>query len=246
MSQMSMRMNIEKPITFNRGPQSRVIPSIKVLIVHEIRFMSDIFTEILNDESDITVVGCSTTLEDALQITREMDIDVALVSIRLPNQDSLKLIHEIVNQKPSVKVLALGLPDNKNQALRYIESGASGYILQDSSVSELIESIHLTCRGEAKISTKVAAAVLERLSEMRRAFMQVDPLILDEPRLTQRELEVLDFIGQGYTNKDIATTLVVEIGTVKNHVHNIFKKLDVSNRNEAATYLALMNGHNVE
>jgi DNA-binding NarL/FixJ family response regulator len=212
----------------------------KVLIVIESRFMGDIFSEVLNDESDITVVGCASTKEQALKMIRENAVDVALVSIQLSNENALDLTSTIMEVAPSTKVLILGLTDNHHHVLKYVEAGAAGYILKDSSVADLVEAVHLAQRGEAQISTKVAAAILERLSKMTRIFSRVDTFILEDNRLTQRELEVLGFISKGFTNQEIASQLIVEVGTVKNHVHSIIKKLNVSNREEAATYLAFM------
>jgi DNA-binding NarL/FixJ family response regulator len=212
----------------------------KVLLVIESRFMGDIFTEILEEESDIKVVGCATNMDSALKMVQEMDVDVALINIQLQDQSALELIRTIVDIAPSIKILALGLSDNKHHVLKYIEAGAAGYILQDSSVNDLIEAVRMVQRGEARVSTKVAAAILERLSMMTKVFSRVDHSILEDERLTQRELEVLGFIGQGFTNQEIASQLVVEVGTVKNHVHSIIKKLNVSTREEAATYLAFM------
>lgn len=212
----------------------------KVLIVIESRFMGDIFTEVLEEEPDITVVGCASNREQALKIIRENDVDVALVSIHLSNESALELTSTLVDSAPSIKVLVLGLTDNKHHVLKYVEAGAAGYILQDSSVSDLVEAVRLAQRGEAQISTKVAAAILERLSKMTKIFSRVDTLVLEDNRLTQRELEVLGFISQGLSNQEIASHLVVEVGTVKNHVHSIIKKLNVSNREEAATYLAFI------
>jgi DNA-binding NarL/FixJ family response regulator len=212
----------------------------RVLIIIESRFMGDIFADVLSDEPDIEVVGCATSTESALDIIREKDVDVALVSTQLPHQSALELTRMITDIAPAIKVLALGLSDNENHVLKYVEAGATGYILQDSSVYDLIESVHLAQRGEAQISTKVAAAILERLSKMTKVFSRVDTYILEDNKLTQRELEVLDFVGQGFSNQEIASQLVVEVGTVKNHVHNIIKKLNVRNREEAATYLAFM------
>ena len=209
----------------------------KVLIVIESQFMGDIFTEILDDEPDITVVGCASSTEQALKIIREKEVDVALVSIQLSEESALELTRTIVDIAPSTKVLVLGLTENKHHVLKYLEAGAAGYILQDSSVLDLIEAVRLAQRGEAQVSTKVAAAILERLSKMTKVFSRVDTFVLEDNRLTQRELEVLGFISQGLTNQEIASHLVVEVGTVKNHVHNIIKKLNVSNREEAATYL---------
>jgi DNA-binding NarL/FixJ family response regulator len=212
----------------------------KVLIVIESHFMGDIFSEVLNDEPDITVVGCASTKEQALKMIRENDVDVALISVQLSNKEALDLTSTIMEVAPSIKVLILGLTDNQHHVLKYVEAGAAGYILQDSSVADLVEAVHLAQRGEAQISTKVAAAILERLTKMTRIFSRVDTFILEDNRLTQRELEVLGFISKGFTNQEIASQLVVEVGTVKNHVHSIIKKLNVSNREEAATYLAMM------
>lgn len=212
----------------------------KVLIVIESRFMGDIFTEVLEEEPDITVVGCASSREQALKIIRENDVDVALVSIQLSNESALELTSTLVDSAPSIKVLVLGLTDNKHHVLKYVEAGAAGYILQDSSVADLVEAVRLAQRGEAQISTKVAAAIFERLSKMTKVFSRVDTFVLEDNRLTQRELEVLGFISQGLSNQEIASHLVVEVGTVKNHVHSIIKKLNVSNREEAATYLAFI------
>ena len=212
----------------------------KVIIVIESRFMGDIFTEILDEEDDITVVGCASNTSEALKLIRENDVDVALVSIQFSNENALELTRIIVDTAPGVKVLVLGLSDNKHHVLKYVEAGAAGYILQDSSVQDLFQAVRLAQRGEAQISTKVAAAILERLSKMTKVFSRVDTLVLDDNRLTQREMEVLGFISQGLSNQEIASHLVVEVGTVKNHVHSIIKKLNVNNREEAATYLAFM------
>ena len=212
----------------------------KVLIVIESRFLGDIFAEILGEEPDISVIGCALNNEQALEIIQEGNVDIALVSVQHSDESALELTSKITDIAPSTKVLVVGLTDNKHHVLKYVEAGAAGYILQDSSVSDLIEAVRLARRGEAQISTKVAAAILERLSKMTKVFSRLDSFVLENNKLTQRELEVLGFISQGLTNQEIASNLVVEVGTVKNHVHSIIKKLNVSNREEAATYLAFM------
>ena len=214
---------------------------INVLLVIEVRLIGNIFASVLEQEADIKVVGCVTTLKDALHFVQTQEVNIALVSAGLPGQDALELTHTIIDSDLSIKVLALGLSDeNKNEALRYIEAGASGYILKDSSVNELIESIRLAQKGEAQISSRIAGAMVERLFYLSRIFSAVESKIDGDVRLTSRELEVLQFIGKGLTNQEIAAHLVVEVGTVKNHVHSILEKLNVSNREEAASYLAFI------
>jgi DNA-binding NarL/FixJ family response regulator len=214
---------------------------IKVLLVIEIRLIGNIFASVLDEEADIKVAGCMTTLEDALRFIETQEVNIVLVSTGLPNQGALEFTRTVIDRALSMKVLALGLSEeNKNEALRYIESGACGFILKDSSVNELIEAIRLAQRGEAQVSSKIAGAMMERLFYLSRMFYAVENKLDGDVRLTSRELEVLQFIGEGLTNQEIAARLVVEVGTVKNHVHSILEKLNVSNRDEAATYLAFI------
>jgi DNA-binding NarL/FixJ family response regulator len=132
------------------------------------------------------------------------------------------------------------LEEDRDNTLLYIEAGAAGYIRKDSSLKEFIEIIRLAQKGEAQVSTRIAGAMMERLSNLARMFAAVENKMDKDARLTSREFEVLQCIGQGLTNQQIAARLVVEVGTVKNHVHNILEKLNVSSRNEAASYLAFI------
>jgi DNA-binding NarL/FixJ family response regulator len=214
---------------------------IKVLLVIEVRLIGNIFASVLEDEADIKIAGCVTTLKDALEFIQTREVDIALVSAGLPDQGALELTRAIIDRDLSTRVLALGLSEeNKSEALRYIEAGACGYILKDSSVRELIEAIRLAQKGEAQISSRIAGAMMERLFYLARMFSAVENKMDGDVRLTSRELEVLQFIGEGLTNQEIAARLVVEVGTVKNHVHSILEKLNVSNREEAASYLAFI------
>ncbi|HKG53125.1 MAG TPA: response regulator transcription factor [Anaerolineales bacterium] len=214
---------------------------IKVLLVIEVRLIGNIFASVLGEETDIKVAGCVTTLKGALEFIHTQEVDIVLVSAGLPDQGALEFTRAVIERGLSTKVLALGLSEeNKNEALRYIEAGACGYILKDSSVTDLIEAIRLAQRGEAQISGRIAGAMMERLFYLARMFSAVENKMDGDVRLTSRELEVLQFIGEGLTNQEIAARLVVEVGTVKNHVHSILEKLNVSNREEAASYLAFI------
>ena len=220
---------------------------IKVLLVIEIRLIGNVFASVLAEETDIRVVGCVTTLEDALRFIQTQEVNIVLISAGLPNQGALELTRAIIDKDLSTKVLVLGLSDeNKNEALRFIESGACGFIFKDSSVDELIETIRLAQKGEAHVSSRIAGAMMERLFYLSRMFSAVENKIDEDVRLTSRELEVLQFIGEGLTNQEIAVRLVVEVGTVKNHVHSILEKLNVSNRDEAASYLAFIKNNHID
>ncbi|HKY54181.1 MAG TPA: response regulator transcription factor [Anaerolineales bacterium] len=213
---------------------------IHVLPIVEVRLIANIFADVLDAAPDIAVVGCCTNPEDALQMIQEQQVDVALVSVGLPDQSALEVIRAIIKVSPSTKVLVLGLSEEADDVLNYIEAGAAGYILKDNSLNDLVEVLRSTQRGEAQVSPKMAGIMIERLSSLARMFSTVETGLTQNVRLTPREQEVLQCIGKGCTNQEIASLLLVEIGTVKNHVHNILEKLNVSNRNEAASYLSYM------
>lgn len=213
---------------------------INLLLVNETRLMGNVIAAALEGEPDIHVLACVTNIDDALQIVREKDVDVALVSTRLPDQGALKLTNAITELTPSTKVLALGLTEEKQHVLRYVEAGATGYVLKDDSLEGLIETIRAAQDGKVFVSPQIAAAIMERLSSLARLFSDVENSVTDTTDLTSREREVLQLIGEGLTNQQIAEHLVIEVGTVKNHVHNILDKLHVSSRGEAAAYLAFI------
>jgi len=215
-------------------------PRIKMLLVIETHLIGNMFASALQDEPSISVIGCATTMEQALETMEETHVDVVLISAKLPDQGALKLTRAILNISPSTRVLALGLSDDKDDVLKYIEAGAAGYILKDSSMRDLIDSVRSIQRGEAQISPRVAGALLQRLSNLSRVFSTVEDSMAEEVRLTPREIEVLQCIDEGLTNQEIAARLLLEVGTVKNHVHNILEKLDVSNREAAASYLTFI------
>jgi len=213
---------------------------INLLLVNETLLMGNVIAAALEGEPDIKIVGCVISIDEALDIVREKEVDVALVSTRLPDLGALKLTNAITELKPSTKVLALGLTEEKQNVLRYVEAGATGYVLKDDSLEDLIETVRAAQDGKVFVSPQIAAAIMERLSDLARIFSDVENNITNATDLTARELEVLKLISAGQTNQQIAESLVIEVGTVKNHVHNILDKLNVSSRREAAAYLALI------
>ena len=213
---------------------------INLLLVNETRLMGNVIAAALEDEPDIHVIACVTNMDDAMKIVQEKEVDVALVSTRLPDQGALKLTSAITELTSSTKVLALGLTEEKQRVLRYVEAGATGYVLKDDSLEDLIETVRAAQDGKVFVSPQIAAALIERLSDLAHMFSGIENSVSDTADLTSRELEVLKLIGEGLTNQRIAEQLVIEVGTVKNHVHNILDKLNVSSRGEAAAYLAFI------
>jgi DNA-binding NarL/FixJ family response regulator len=190
----------------------------------------------LEGEPDIEVVGLATEVAEALHFARARKCDVVLVRSNLPNDGAHELA-QALKDDPSVKVLIIGVADHPEIILRAIEAGAVGYVLSDESVADLVAKIRAAHRGKALVSPEIAGALIARIAEL----VEVRPIPeyryrLDQiGELTPREQEVLDLIAAGLSNQHIAQRLVIEVGTVKNHVHSILQKLDVSSRDDAAT-----------
>lgn len=212
---------------------------IRTLIVHEVVLIADLLSKTLNDQDDIAVVGSVTSPEGALAYLERKACDVVLVNILLPGQGSLELAKTIARKHEHVKVMVTGLLDSRTAILQCLEVGAAGVVQQDDSVDDLIAKVRHVAKGEALVSPQVAGALIARLAELKRLATELNgyqEISLQDQctELTAREREILDLLGKGYTNQQIADELIIGVGTVKNHVHNILEKLDVHTRKQAA------------
>lgn len=212
---------------------------IRVLIVHDFPLICNLVSAALQDAPDIEVVGCAASIQEALELVRRADVDVALVGIRLPEQGALKVTTALAQADPQVKVLVFGLSDQTEQILPFIEAGAAGYIKKNESVAELVTTIRLAQERKALVSPEIAAALMQRLAEWAQFHPVSGFEALDLADLTPREREILELLGQNLNNQEIAERLSIEIGTVKLHVHSILHKLGVNSRQRAAAFLAV-------
>jgi len=211
---------------------------IRVLLVSEIRLMCNVIAAVLEDESDIKVVGRVTSVDEAL--ARASFCDVVVASSRMPDDGTQKLIATLSETHPSVKVVVLGLAESPDHVLPYVEAGATGYVRRNDSVDELLRRIRAAYEDRALVSPEVAAALMSRVAELAQVLENVKPEIGEAAELTPREREILELLAQNLSNQEIADRLVIEVGTVKNHVHSVLQKLDASNRSDAAAYWAII------
>lgn len=209
---------------------------IRILLAHPSRLICDSLRTALDNVKEVYVVGCATTAEELHFLLPHSK--VVLLGSKLADASALDMLDKIRMTHPQTKVLVLGVDEQPDTIIRYVEAGASGYILQNESVEDVVKKVRAAHENKALISPVVAAAMMERLSHLANLDMPVAFLEARETRieeLTSREEEVLALITKGYTNQEIAERLTIECGTVKNHVHNILKKLEVGNRHEATS-----------
>jgi DNA-binding NarL/FixJ family response regulator len=210
---------------------------IRVAVVHQTRLIASIISNVLDEEPDIEVVTQLTSVEGTLDYLAAHRCEIVLVAATLPDGGALRLTKEVSERGLASKLLVIGLPRSRNAILQYVAAGASGYVLQEVSTAKLLEHIRAAHDDKAIISPDIAAVLMNHIAELAQISTQtdIDPSAYAE--LTPREREVLDLIGKEFSNQQIADALFIEVGTVKNHVHNILKKLDVSSRHEAAAFL---------
>lgn len=127
---------------------------IRILLINEIQLISNVIAASLEDEPDIHIADCVSSIEDGLRIIQDQEIDVVLVSIRLPNRGALQFTKMVTNDNPETKVLVLGLSEDKKQVIQYVEAGAAGVVSKDDSITELLETIRA---ANAELNTLIGS-----------------------------------------------------------------------------------------
>lgn len=178
------------------------------------------------------VVAEASNGQEGIQKALEMRPDVILMDIRMPVCNGVEATRAIKASLPETTVIMLTVSDKDEDLFEGIRSGAHGYLLKNMRPEELFERLEDALNGEAVIDPTMAKRVLHLLvTQAHRRSEQAG-----QAELTPREVEVLEAVGQGATNREIADQLVITVGTVKNHIHNILDKLHLKNRTQAANY----------
>ena len=211
---------------------------IRILIVDDACEICDVLGPVITQQPDMQVVGCTNSFAEAMAQVENSDL--MLVSTSLPGDDAYNLARAITKSDFCSKILIVGQNAPKELIVHYIEAGALGYVQYDSRIEEVLKQIRSIHAGRVLVDPEVAAKLVIRLAQLSCWFEEQGLKSSEATSLTRREREVLRLIGRDFTNQDIANHLIIEVGTVKNHVHNILSKLNVSSRREAASYLPVV------
>jgi DNA-binding NarL/FixJ family response regulator len=202
--------------------------SIRVLIADDHPLFRDGMRGLLGSLPDMEVVGEASSGEQAIELARELQPDVILMDIKMPVINGIEATREILHTSPRIGVLVVTMFEDDDSVFAAMRAGARGYLLKDSSGQEVMHAIRAVASGEAIFGPGVAQRLISFFSApspavSRRAFLE----------LTEREEEILSLVAQGKTNQEIAKELFVSLKTVRNHVSNIFLKLQVADRAQA-------------
>jgi DNA-binding NarL/FixJ family response regulator len=201
------------------------------MLIHPQRLFRECLTTVLSKDKGFVVVSQSTGQADALNSASPEELDGIILDADLPAGGALELTARLSLMFPRAKIIILGLKGVEDTFLQFIEAGASGYVSKEESPGELMSVIRMAHRGEAVCSPRIAYSVFSRVASL--AHLQLNRQQDSHQKLTAREVEILELVAHGLSNKEIAEQLKKSLYTVKNHVHNILEKLQVHYRQEA-------------
>jgi len=204
---------------------------INVLVVDDHPVVRKGIVSMLDIEVDINVIGECSNGREALEKSKILRPDVIVMDLVMPELDGVEAIKKIKEYNPEERILVLTSFTSDEKVFAAIEAGASGYLLKDSDPDELVRAIHQVHRGESSLHPQIARKLLNQMSKPKITKNQNDL-----EHLTEREVEVLAYLGKGLTNQEIAEVLFVSKATVHTHVSNILAKLNLTNRTQAALY----------
>ncbi len=206
---------------------------IKVVLVDNHILVREGIKLLLEQEKDIEVVGEANNEEEALAALKETNPDIILMDINMPELNGIETLRKIKAMTKNQKVIILTLHDEREYVVESINLGANGYILKSAESESLLRGIRDVNKGGYYVHPSLAGSLVK---DQKQTDPKLSKELEDLKKLTRREKEVLKLISQGMNNRDIAHALFISEKTVKNHVSNIFKKIHVNDRTQAAIF----------
>ncbi len=217
----------------------RIMEKIKVLIADDHGVVREGLMAMLQANDIVDVVGEAKHGMEAVEQTKKLLPDVILMDLRMPCMDGVEATRLIKREFPHIGIIALTMNEEQQHVFDLVRAGATGYLLKDSDSLQIVDAIRAIARGDSLIHPSVAGKILAEFSLLAADKAQTRSLV--DHDLTEREITVLRLVASGQTNKEVANSLELSEKTIKNHLGNIFHKLHVYDRTQAAV-LAIRRG----
>ncbi len=211
--------------------------SIRIMIADDHPIVRDGLKKLIDLEDDMTVVAEASDGREVLEKVRETDPDVILLDLRMPNLDGLGALQALHSSNSArAKVIILTASEDKNEFVQAMKLGCSGIVLKQTAPDLILKSIRKVSNGEIWLDSHTTAAVMRQFATPSSLEQSPSGRVRERSPLSAREREIVALVAQGYKNKEMAEKMFISEQTVKNHLHNIFDKLGVSDRLELALY----------
>ncbi len=208
---------------------------IRILIADDHELFRRGLRMVLEDEDDIEVVGEVGDGLSAVEVALAETPDVMVLDVRMPQLSGIEAAGRIKESLPHIKILVLTISDEEDDLYEAIKAGANGYLLKEISIDEIGNAVRSVYAGQSLISPSMASKLLNEFASMIKREEEEKEQV-PAPKLTPREMEVLEHVAKGMNNREIAKALFISENTVKNHVRNILEKLHLHSRMEAVVY----------
>lgn len=219
-------------VSYDSRPEGRI----KVFIADDHAIVRRGLRMLIDGEPDMEVVGEAANGLDTVTRVRSLRPDVILLDLVMPGQMGLEALLQIKQDDPAARVLILTSFGDNERVFTAVRSGAAGYLLKDASPEQLLQAIHDVYNGESHLHPTIALKMLRELDNSRPVLPNISDPDDDDDVLTSREVEVLRLVAQGQSNQEIAATLEISERTVGNHIGSMLRKLNLTNRTQAALY----------
>ena len=237
-----MTLEISMPEDSTNGPVVGVSAKskIRIVVAHDHPIFRDGLCKLLALEDDFEVVAQAQDGRQVLDVLQQFEPDILLLDLKMPGLDGLATLQRLQSNKNKTRVIVLTASDDKNEFVQAMKLGTSGIVLKQTATELLIKSIRKVHAGEIWLDSHTTAAVIRQFvasDDMPTSMPQTAaPRERERSPLSQREREIVALVAQGFKNKEMAEKMFISEQTVKNHLHNIFDKLGVSDRLELALY----------
>jgi DNA-binding NarL/FixJ family response regulator len=204
---------------------------IRILVADDHAIFREGLHKLLEGEEELTIVGEASNGNDCIKLLGKLKPDILLLDLRMPDKDGLAVLEEVNFDSLPTRVIVLTAAEDDRDVVRAMRLGARGIVLKQSATDLLVKSIFKVYGGEIWLDNHMTAEVMKAFSKSSDSGPR-----REKPLLSDREKEIVQLVAQGYRNKEIGEKLFISEQTVKNHLHNIFDKLGVSDRLELALY----------